>query len=166
MAGRLDPLQTGFGPFDRLYEAADGWVCVVAHTDAERETLLDVMGVARVDDEYLQADALATALAARDADEAVSTLSAAGVAAAVPVGRNMHTFLHDPEQRRYGRVAEVPHPLKGNVRELHVLVRVSHAEQLPHRLAPELGEHTDEILSQVGYRADEIADLRAGGAVR
>ena len=26
-AGRLDPLQMGFGPFERLYEAADGMVC-------------------------------------------------------------------------------------------------------------------------------------------
>src|SRR3954454_7393247 len=32
-ADRLDPLQFGFGPFERLYETADGWVCVVAYTD-------------------------------------------------------------------------------------------------------------------------------------
>src|SRR5439155_26214714 len=31
-AGKLDPLQMGVGPFDRLYEAADGWVCIVAKT--------------------------------------------------------------------------------------------------------------------------------------
>ena len=35
-AGKLDPLQTGRGAFDRLYETADGWICVVARTTAER----------------------------------------------------------------------------------------------------------------------------------
>ena len=72
----------------------------------------------------------------------------------------------DPENRRTGRVAELPHAAKGNVRELAALVRVSDAEVAPHRLAPELGEHTDEILSTLGYTADEIGELRASGAIR
>jgi crotonobetainyl-CoA:carnitine CoA-transferase CaiB-like acyl-CoA transferase len=56
--------------------------------------------------------------------------------------------------------------VKGNVRELHVLVRVSDAEQVPHRLAPELGEHTDAILGELGYTTEEITALRADNAVR
>jgi crotonobetainyl-CoA:carnitine CoA-transferase CaiB-like acyl-CoA transferase len=63
-------------------------------------------------------------------------------------------------------VAEVAHPEKGNVRELHVLLRVSDAEQVPHRLAPELGEHTDELLAQLGCDEEEITQLRTAGAVR
>ena len=65
-----------------------------------------------------------------------------------------------------GRVAEVPHPVKGNVRELHVLLRVSGTDQVPQRLAPELGEHTDEVLAELGYNSAEIARLRTEGAVR
>ena len=63
----------------------------------------------------------------------------------------MHTFMNDPEQRPIGRVAEGRTTRLGNVRESHVLVRVSDAESTPHRLAPELGEHTDEILTWLGY---------------
>ena len=74
--------------------------------------------------------------------------------------------MNDPEQRRVGRVAEVVHADKGKVRELHVLVRVSDAEQVPHRLAPGLGEHTDEALGELGCDAAAIAALRARGAVR
>jgi crotonobetainyl-CoA:carnitine CoA-transferase CaiB-like acyl-CoA transferase len=72
----------------------------------------------------------------------------------------------DPEQRRLGRVAEVEHASEGRVRELAVLVRVSDARVPAHRLAPELGEHTDEILASVGYRPDAIAELRDRGAIR
>ena len=43
-AGRLDPVQTGRGAFDRLYETADGWVCVVAPTPDEQRALLESPG--------------------------------------------------------------------------------------------------------------------------
>jgi crotonobetainyl-CoA:carnitine CoA-transferase CaiB-like acyl-CoA transferase len=35
-----------------------------------------------------------------------------------------------------------------------------------HRRAPLLGEHTGEILSQIGIGSSELADLRARGVVR
>jgi len=93
-------------------------------------------------------------------------LRAAGVAAVEPVGRNVHAFMNDPEARRTGRVAEVQHPRLGKVRELDVLVRVSDTATTPHRLAPELGEHTDELLTELGCSPEEIAELHARGAVR
>ena len=33
------------------------------------------------------------------------------------------------------------------------------------RVAPLLGEHTDEVLGEAGFSTDEIAELRAGGAL-
>jgi crotonobetainyl-CoA:carnitine CoA-transferase CaiB-like acyl-CoA transferase len=165
-AGRLDPLQMGFGAFERLYETADGLVCVVAYDERDRRAAVDALGVARVGDDDAQADRVAEAVRDRNADDVVRTLTAVGVAAACAVGRNIHGFMNDPEQRRLGRVAEVPHPTKGNVRELHVLVRVSDSERTAHRLAPELGEHSDAILGELGYAPDDIAALRAAGAIR
>jgi crotonobetainyl-CoA:carnitine CoA-transferase CaiB-like acyl-CoA transferase len=165
-AGRLDPLQMGFGPFERLYEATDGMVCVVAYDEDDRARACAALGVDRIADDDQQADALMTAIWSRRADDVAAALRAEGVAAVRPVGPNVHAFMNDPEQRRLGRVAELPHPVKGNVRELHVLVRVSDAEQVPHRLAPELGEHTDAILGELGYTTEEITALRADNAVR
>jgi crotonobetainyl-CoA:carnitine CoA-transferase CaiB-like acyl-CoA transferase len=165
-AGRLDPLQMGTGPFERLYEAADGMVCLVAYDESDRDAAVRVLGTERFVDDDRQADAIADAIRDQPAADVVAALVAEGVAAAQPAGRNAHQFLNDPEQRRLGRVAELPHPVKGNVRELHALVRVSDAVQVPHRLAPELGAHTDEILSELGFTADEISALHADNAVR
>ncbi len=165
-AGRLDPLQMGVGPFDRLYETLDSWVCVVAPTDDERAALVQALGVERTDDDDSQTDRLRAAFAVVETTAVVADLTAAGVAAVEPVARNMHAFMNDPEQRATGRVAELPHPRLGNVRELGVLLRVSDTVATPHRLAPDLGEHTDEVLELVGCSAPEIAELRARGVVR
>lgn len=45
-------------------------------------------------------------------------------------------------------------------------IRVSFAEQRTAHPAPTLGQHTDEILSEVGLTTDEIAGLRSTGAVK
>ena len=96
----------------------------------------------------------------------MAELVAAGVPVAEPVPSNAATFLRDPENRRTGRVAECLDAKDGHVREIAVLVRLSDATTAPHRLAPAIGEHTDEILASLGYRVDEIADLKARNVAR
>jgi len=177
-AGRLDPVQLGIGPLHRLYQTADGWICLVAVKDADIAALgrvldIDLLADARFanrDARDTNADALANrlaaAFAARNAAECVAELVAAGVPVAEPVPSNAATFLRDPENRRTGRVAECLDAKDGHVREIAVLVRLSDATTAPHRLAPAIGEHTDEILASLGYRVDEIADLKARNVAR
>jgi crotonobetainyl-CoA:carnitine CoA-transferase CaiB-like acyl-CoA transferase len=177
-AGRLDTLQCGISAGERLYQTADGWICIACYSDADFEALGRVVGLdlgadacfATVEsrrahrDELV--DLLSGAFASRSTAEVAGELRSAEVAVAVPAGRNSHAFMNDPENRRTGRVAEAVHPTKGNMRELAVLVRVSDTEIPSHRLAPELGQHTDEILSSVGYSRSQIEALRSRQSVR
>ena len=63
-------------------------------------------------------------------------------------------------------MAETLHPKDGWVREIDQLVRVSDASVVVHRIAPELGQHTDAVLRSAGCSDAQIDDLRARGAVR
>lgn len=176
-AGLLDPLQLGNGPLERLYETADGWLVIVAPDDRHVAGLGRALGIPltgdhrfatpadRVANAYELEMVLADAFAARKTAEWLDELAAAGVPAAEPVGPNMQVFLRDPENHRTRRVAERTHAQKGTVRELDVLVRVSDAAVPSHRLAPALGEHSVEVLADLGYSADEITALQARGAI-
>lgn len=177
-AGRLDPLQLGIAPLHRLYETSDGWLCVVAELDQQIKALgqvleLDLLGdgrfatrAARDAHAYELSSTLAEIFGRQTTAKWLLELRAAGVPAAAPVPHNNIAFMNDPENRRTGRVAECPIDKLGHVRELAVLVRVSDTKVPPHRIAPELGEHTDEILSWLGYEKEKIAELRSRNVVR
>jgi crotonobetainyl-CoA:carnitine CoA-transferase CaiB-like acyl-CoA transferase len=166
-AGRLDPMQYGFGPCERLYETADGWVCLVAREADEVRGLEKLVGFAPgTGDDDAVAGRLADIFATRSTSDLLGELRGAGVPAVEPVGRNSGAFLRDPENRRTGRVAECLHPTKGYVRETAQLLRVSPAAVVPHRLAPDLGAQTDAILDSLGFSADAVAAWREGGAIR
>jgi crotonobetainyl-CoA:carnitine CoA-transferase CaiB-like acyl-CoA transferase len=167
-AGRLDPMQYGFGPFERLYETEDGWICLAVEGEAEITALGHRLGLERTDraDPSDLADRIASRLSQNDTASWLTTFQQSGVPALEPVGRNSGAFLRDAENRRTGRVAECLHPTKGYVREIAQLLRVSSASVPPHRLAPDLGAQTEAILDSLGFSADEVAAMREGGAIR
>jgi crotonobetainyl-CoA:carnitine CoA-transferase CaiB-like acyl-CoA transferase len=71
----------------------------------------------------------------------------------------------DPVVRHLGLIAEVDHPTAGRVRAPGIPVRLSGTPASVRRHPPELGEHTDEVLRDLGYAKEEIAALRRDGAV-
>src|SRR5262249_21938775 len=71
----------------------------------------------------------------------------------------------DPQGQARGMMAEIEHPTLGRTRALGSPIKMSATPPDVTRRAPLLGEHTDQILRGAGYSAEEIAALRAAGAV-
>jgi len=62
-------------------------------------------------------------------------------------------------------VTSIDHPTIGSFRSLGLPMRLSENPTSIDRHPPLLGEHTDEMLQELGYDDAEIAELRAGEIV-
>ena len=174
----LDHERRGVHPLDRLYRTADGWLCISARTDAEFTRLTRRARVRRAARRPalrrrrrearhrtdLEA-ALTTTFATATTEAWVDVLGAAAVACAVPAGPERPSqFLADPEQVRLGRVERYEHPRWGEVSDIAVMMRMGDAQTVPGRPAPEIGQHTREVLGEFGYKASEIDALVRPGS--
>ena len=85
----------------------------------------------------------------------------------IPVGPilSMKELAEEPSLRETGTIVEVDHPERGPYLSVGCPVKLSDNDVVVER-SPLLGEHSEEILSDVlGYSAEEIASLREAGAV-
>lgn len=73
--------------------------------------------------------------------------------------------LHSDLVRERDMVVEVEQPEIGPVRQLGIPVKLRRTPGAVSRPAPALGEHTEDVLREVGYSGVEIADMLKAGAV-
>jgi formyl-CoA transferase len=77
---------------------------------------------------------------------------------------SMKELAHEPSLRATGTVVEVDHPTRGKYLTVGNPIKLSDSPSEVKR-SPLLGEHTDEVLGELGFNPNQIAAMRASGAV-
>jgi crotonobetainyl-CoA:carnitine CoA-transferase CaiB-like acyl-CoA transferase len=158
----LDLAQTGFGPWTRLYETADGWICVDAADDAQRDALEALLGAPRPSGD--DARAFEAALRTRTADEWSRALDDAGVPNEVSRDR-ADDWCDDPDALANGWIAAYDHPVWGRLEQPGAFFDLSATPPRIEDPPPLIGQHTDEVLGELGFSAEQIAEMRERGTV-
>ncbi len=105
---------------------------------------------------------IADVMLTRTMDEWIEAFDAAGV----PASRvNLPEELaDDPQVNAAGLMLETDHEIVGPERHVGPLVQMTGTPTGSERPSPPLGRHTDEVLAEGGFSAEEIEALRAAGA--
>ena len=169
---------TGFytAPSD-VYATRDGWVIVPTIGDQMFRRWARLVGredlisdprcpddITRGNNSELINGVMSDWCAARTRDEAIRQLEAARIPCGPVYG--LGEVLDDPQVRARNLLEEVDYP--GGSKPIPVAarpVRLGESSGKAHRRAPTLGEHTDEVLAELGFGKDEIEMFHNEGVI-
>ncbi len=163
-----------WGPF----RVKDGWVALIVATEADWAKFCkaisrgDLIGHPKASSGPVRAENMDDFLGPiidewmmqRTKQEVVETLLAAGL----PVGpvQNAKEIFECPHVAARNMLIEVEDPILGNIKLVGPALKMSESPEPLTNPAPMLGQHTEEVLSQLlGYSSQRIAELRAQGII-
>lgn len=155
----------------RLYSTQDGYIFVGCDDESSWPALCRALGkeelmsdprfkspTARQDNAPQLAQILETVFAGGSWQHWLDLLEAAGVPCA-PAHHPRDLFSH-PHVLQNDLIAEHDSADLGRMKQMGMVVKLSQTPGKLWRAAPGLGQHTDEILSELGYSGEEIQQLR------
>ena len=77
---------------------------------------------------------------------------------------SMKELADEPSLRKTGTIVEVDHPVRGKYLTVGNPIKLSDSPTDVTR-SPLLGEHTDEVMAELGYSPEQVGALRAAGAI-
>ena len=159
-----------------VFACRDGQIALAVGNDGQFAKLCEVLGQpALAQDERFAKNAsrvrnlavlhplIAAILKEQDRSHWVAALDAAGVPAG-PINAIPEVF-EDRQVKHRGMLVDVPHPLSGTVPQVASPMRFTAAPLVHDRAPPLLGEHSVEILRDIGIGDAEIEQLRKSGVV-
>lgn len=163
----------------RPYRTSDGYVCVLIYSDKQWQRFLDLIGKPELFEKDPRFGSIGQrtrhinelyalvgeAMATRSTAEWLRLLEQADIPS-MPL-HDLDSLIEDEHLVKTGFVREVEHPTEGRIRQIGVPVRLSGtppASEL--RPAPRLGEHSAEVLREIGYSEERIQRLTHSGAIR
>ncbi|EDQ06559.1 Acetyl-CoA:oxalate CoA-transferase [Sulfitobacter indolifex] len=170
--GSAHPLNAPY----QAFQTSDGWINVGAANQSNWERFLGVIGAPELNDDARFASnadrirnlpALVEILNGYLSQETTETWLDRMEKAALPAGPvndilQMHA---DPQARARDMIVELDHPTAGRIETLGQPVKFSRTPGSVERASPRLGEHTREVLSELGFDSAKIDALIQSKAV-